>query len=192
MPESTQQADLMGHTGFMMLPQGQTWLLQTAVAGVPGPTWPSRAFSSATCRACPVWTCARGFLPSARGGCILWWPVLHLELRSATYYAKWRYLSQPMRLGPGPCPSHALPLSVAIKKLSPSDLFGNASHNAQQWHLLPFYFWPDVFSAIAWATSSPTVPVLKSCLPQSSCIVCEWMLSKDLCIKHSLHGTSLR
>ena len=155
-----------------------------------GPTWTSRAFSSATCPGLPTVDVCQWLLPSSRGGWILWRPVLHFELRGGTSYARWRYSSQPMRWCSDPRPSYTLPLSVAIKKLSPLDLFGNPSHNAQEQHLLPFYFWPDIFSAIIWLASTLIIPVLKSCPPQSSHTVCEWILSKDLCIKRTLCSAS--
>lgn len=166
------------------------WPLPTAVISLLGPTWSSRAFSSATCPGLPNTDVCQRLSARRWGGGILWRAVLRLELRGGTSYATQRYPSQPVRCCSDPRPSYTLPLSVGVKKLSPLDLLGNPSPNAQERHLLPFYFWPGLFSAIVWLASSLIVPVLKSCLPQSSHALCEWILSKDLCVKRTLCSAS--
>lgn len=78
LPQATlRQSDLMCYTGSTILPLELTWLLQTTVTGLLRNTWRSRAFSLEPAQACPTTTCAWGFLPSARGGCILWRSELH-------------------------------------------------------------------------------------------------------------------
>lgn len=137
-------------------------------------------------RGCPVWMCARDFLPSARGDWILWRPGLHFEPRGGTSYAKWRYSSQPVRWCSDPCPSYILPLSVAIEKLRS---YSSSTIQAIM-HRNDIYCLSDIFSAVTWLASSRIVPVWKSCPPESSRTVCEWILSKDLCIKRILCSAS--